>query len=54
MYSRADELRIRAALRTSDQVDIDTCMGAPFGTLPREAFVHPATLARVFGDHEHP
>ena len=39
-----DELRLQAALRSAGQDDIDTFMGARFGTLPREAFFNPENL----------
>jgi flavin-dependent dehydrogenase len=47
-----DELRLQAALRHASQEDIDTYMGARFGTLPREAFFTPENLARVLAAAE--
>jgi len=49
----ADELRIRAALRSASQDDINAYFDARYGSLPREAFFNPENLARIFRDAEH-
>jgi 2-polyprenyl-6-methoxyphenol hydroxylase-like FAD-dependent oxidoreductase len=45
-----EELQLRAALRYASQQDVDTFMGARFGTLPREAFFDPENLDRIFAE----
>jgi hypothetical protein len=43
----ADELRLRTALRGGSQDDINTYMGARYGTLPRDVFYNPENLGRI-------
>jgi len=47
-----DERRIRAALRTASQKDVNAYFGARYGTRPRDTFYNPENLARILREAE--